>query len=113
MVRRLEGRRAHQLMDLEAPEGTHAGGGDGVLVVQLREQAGEPLGQHGLARPWRAGEQEVVPARRSDLEGPSPHRLSKHLREVRADAGVLSTGAERRPGTRARVRPAQLGSGHT
>ena len=50
--------------------------------IEWREQPGEPLREHRLARPWRTDEQHVVPARRRDLERQAGHRLSANVGEV-------------------------------
>ena len=54
--------------------------------LRARARAGSwaGAGEHGLARARRADHQEVVPAGRRDLEGPSGLRLSPHFGEVDA-----------------------------
>ncbi len=51
-------------------------------LVQRREEAGQPLGQHGLAGPRRAGHQQVVPAGRGHLDRPPSGSLPDHVAEV-------------------------------
>ena len=48
-----------------------AGHGEGLRGRQPREKSDHTLGQHGLARSWRPDHEQVVPARRRDLDGPA------------------------------------------
>jgi hypothetical protein len=59
-----------------------------LLDRQLREDAREPAGNHGLPRARRAREQKVVPARRRQLERAPCALLAPHVREVRTPRSV-------------------------
>ena len=51
-------------------------------LVQRREEAGQPLGQHRLAGARRAGHQQVVPAGGGHLHRPPSGRLPDDVAEV-------------------------------
>ena len=53
-----------------------------LLDRQLREDAGESSGEHRLPRPGWAREQEIVPARRRQLESATGALLAAHIGEV-------------------------------
>ena len=53
-------------------------------VAERRQDAGEPAGQHRLARPRRPHEEEVVRADRSDLERAARALLPAQVREIRS-----------------------------
>ena len=59
------------------------GGLDHLLPAHVRQDAGQTLGHHGLARPRRADEQDVVPARGGDLQRTLDVLLTLHIREIR------------------------------
>ena len=52
------------------------------LVVEERQDPGQPAREHRLPRAGRPGEQEVVPSRRGDLERPARPLLAAHVGEV-------------------------------
>ena len=52
------------------------------VVVQERQQAGETTREHRLAGAGRSGEQQVVPARRGDLEGSTRAFLAADVGQV-------------------------------
>ncbi len=55
----------------------------GLLAGQGRHQTRQSAGQHGLAAAGRPHQQQMVLARRGDLQGPAPVPLSLHVRQVR------------------------------
>ncbi len=71
-------------------------------VVERRQQAGQPLGEHRLARAGRALQEHVVPARGRDLDGALGERLPRDVAQVRA------ASSRRRPAAR-RARAAAAG----
>ena len=56
---------------------------------QRRQDAGEPLGEHGLAGARRTDHQQVVAAGRGDLQGPLGRLLTLDIGEVELGAAVL------------------------
>ncbi len=62
------------------------------VVVEARQQAGQPLGEHGLARTGRADEVEVVAAGRGDLERPLAGGLPDDVGQVRDLRAVVVLG---------------------
>src|SRR5690606_19344128 len=66
-----------------AGDGVDGGHLERVAVVEVRQETGEPGGQHGLAGTGRADHEEVVPAGGGDLEGEAGVRLSDDVGEVR------------------------------
>ena len=62
---------------------------------QVRQQAHETAGQHGLARAGRSDQQQVMPAGRGDLQRPSSQRLARDVAQV-----WLSFDRGRSPGRR-------------
>ena len=55
---------------------------------QRRQDAGQALGHHRLARPWRTGKQQVVTAGGGDLQRPLGLLLALHLAQVRDPAAL-------------------------
>jgi hypothetical protein len=51
--------------------------------IEIREQAGDTLREHGLADTWRAMEQHVVPTRRGYFAGPLSLDLTDHICQVK------------------------------
>ena len=74
---------------------------DRLPVVEERQQAGEPAGEHRLARARRAHHQEVVAAGCRDLERLSGKGLAAHFAQVgqRDRVGCRCGGGLHRPGT--------------
>ncbi len=70
------------------------------LWAQGRQEAGQPLRQHGLARPWGPHHQQVMVPRGRHLERSSPERLPAHVGQV-WHAGSVWPGS-RAAGPRAR-----------
>ena len=101
-MRRLERRPAQQRRVRRQQPGhrVHRGDLQRLLVVERRQHAGQPLGQHRLAGPGRAGEQQVVPAGGGHLDRAPAHRLPDHVAQVRPRP------LRPRPDRRQRDRPA-------
>ena len=81
--RRAVGRRDERRASaqaVEACEGAEDGGDGGdfhrLVVVQLRKQARQSLGEHRLARARRTHEVKVVRTRGGDLDGEAPFGLA-------------------------------------
>jgi hypothetical protein len=93
VVRVLEGRAAQQ------PRSRVQGAGhrmDGCHLEcldlrELREQTGQTCGQHCLARPWRAYEQQVMATGSRDLKGMTTLGLPHDVREI-GDASLIGRG---------------------
>ncbi len=105
-------RRAEGALDEEPPlpeQAGHAvdrGGLERLVTAERREQARQAAGQHGLAAPRGAEEEQVVVAGGGDLERPLGARLPGHVPQVERPAGKLELPL--RAGKRAelaRVRP--------
>ena len=60
---------------------------------EARQEPGQALGEHGLARAGRPDHQQVMATGRSDLERPATDRLSTHVGELRLRRGA--NGARR------------------
>ena len=84
VVRRPERRAVEQRAVGQRAAGRRVDAGDGerLLGRERREQPGQALGQHGLARPGRPDHQEVVAPGRGDLERPATDRLAPHVGQV-------------------------------
>ena len=52
------------------------------IVVERRQDPGQPPREHGLPDPGWPGEQEVVASRRGDLEHPARAFLAAYVREL-------------------------------
>ena len=50
--------------------------------VQARQDSGNPLREHRLARPRRPEHRQMMPTSRAHLGGPPGHRLAEHLGQV-------------------------------
>jgi hypothetical protein len=50
---------------------------------RLREDRRQPAGEHGLTGAWRADHEQVVRARRGDLQRALGMLLAAHLGEIR------------------------------
>jgi hypothetical protein len=59
------------------------GGLDRLLKRQRRQNSGEPFGEHGLARAWRADHQHIVGTRRCHFQRAFRHSLAAHIAEIR------------------------------
>ncbi len=82
-----------------------------LLEGERRQHRGYALGQHGLAAAGRADEQQVVCARRRDLDGPLGVLLPLHLGEVHVPVrAALPRGAPARGHCRNVRLPGQKGS---
>ncbi len=68
-------------------------------VVELGQQAGQPLGEHGLARPRRTLEQDVVGPGGGDLDRALGELLAGDVGEIRPRAGLVGS-TRRRVGRR-------------
>ena len=58
------------------------GGFDGLFEGEGRQDAGEALGEHGLAGAGRADHQDVVDSGGGDFEGALGHGLAAHVAEI-------------------------------
>lgn len=79
---------------------------DGLLARELRQEAGQTRGEHGFPRTGRSHHEDVVTARRRQLQGAPGQGLAAHVAEVRR---VRRAGrdARRRLERARRVRPRQ------
>ena len=77
-----------------------AGDGQRLLGGERREQPGQALGQHGLARPGRPDHEEVVAPGRGHLERPATDRLAPDVGQVRFVGGRRRARRRRRLGPR-------------
>src|SRR5439155_3657554 len=68
----------------DAPDARHL---ERFLARERRQDAGEPPREHRLAGAWRAGEEEVVSARRGELESAAGEELAAHVPEVELERG--------------------------
>ena len=84
VVRRPKGRRVDErpLRREEPGDRVDARDLEGRLVVEGREDSRQAAREHRLPGAGRAGEEEVVPAGRRDLEGPPGALLAAHVGEV-------------------------------
>ena len=62
---------------------------------QGRQEAGQPLGQHRLARARRSNEAQIVAPRCRDLEGPLAALLALDVTQV-GNAGAVQHGSGNR-----------------
>ena len=74
-----------------AGQGVDRGDGDGVGLLQGRQDRGQTFGEHGLSRPRRPHHDEVMSPGRGDLEGLSGLGLPDDVGQVRRFA-VLNAG---------------------
>lgn len=76
---------------------------EGLLIGHGREDGGDATRQHGLAGAGRAGHEQIVGARRGDLEGALGDELALHVGQI---VGLLrrEVGSFRTAGTSG-VRP--------
>ena len=81
-----EGPPNHQRMPClcQPCHGVDLRGLQGFLLRHVRQNGGQPPGQHGFARSRGTDEQDVVPAGGGDLQRPLRVFLSHDIREVRA-----------------------------
>ncbi len=102
VVRVLERRTADQRVPRGQQAGHRVHGGDleGLLDRQRRQQPGEPLGEHRLARAGRAEQEQVVPSGGGDLDGGAPGRLPGDVGEVGQRRGVVGRLGHRVVGDR-------------
>ena len=56
---------------------------EGLLVVQRRQDPGQPTREHRLAGPWRPDHRQMVPARGRDLQRQPRLRLPEDVGEIR------------------------------
>ena len=75
---------------VEPSERVHRRHFEGVVQGQIREQARDTLGEHGLADTWRAVEEHVMPAGSGYLAGPLGLDLTDHVCQVETTLGVLA-----------------------
>ena len=85
VVRRAEGPlRDHGVIPPRQPgDGMYLGGLQQLLAAHVRQDAGDTLGKHALARARRADKQDIVPSRGRDLERALGVILPLDLGEVR------------------------------
>ncbi len=90
VVRVAEGRRGHQRAARRQQAGHRVDLRDleRRLTYQAREQARQPFGQHGLARPGAAVHEQVMVAGRADLEGSARLVLAPDVDQVRRVRGA-------------------------
>jgi hypothetical protein len=89
MVRAAERAGARQLpLGDQTGDGVDHRGLEQLLRRQRRQEAGQTLGHHRLARARRPGEKQVVAARRGDLQRPFRLLLALHLTQVRLGPAV-------------------------
>ena len=83
MVRRAK-RAAHPVFRVEAglPERFHRGRFQRFVFAQVGQDAGQAVGQHGLAGAGRAGHQHAVAASRGDFQRALGERLADHVAHV-------------------------------
>ena len=72
----------------QSRHGPDAGGLQRFGTAQLRQDRGQPLGQHGFARAGGANQQKIMSTCRGDLQCPLYMLLSHHVLQVR-QAGFL------------------------
>ena len=106
VVRTAEGPAGQQrVLRVRQPRhGPDSGDGQRLLPAHIRQDGGQPLGQHGLARAGRADQQQVVAACRGDLQGPFGVFLPHHVPQVRA-GGLVRLRRPRRGGGETRLPP--------
>ena len=73
----------------QSRHGPDAGDLQRLLPAHVRQDGGQPLCQHGLARAGGADHQQVVAAGGGDLQGPLHVLLAHHVPQVRHGAVVL------------------------
>ena len=84
VVRRAEGPLRHQAGRgvQHAGDGVNLGGFQSLLEGQRRQDRGQPLGQHGLARAGRADHENVVAAGRGHFQRALGRLLAAHIAEI-------------------------------
>ena len=92
-MRGAEGRAVEQLALGQGAAGRRVDPGhrERLRRRQRRQQPGQALGQHGLARAGRPDHQEVVAPGRGDLERPAPDRLATHVGQVGCGRGAAGS----------------------
>ena len=90
VMRAAEGAAGQQgmLRVRQARHGPDAGDGQGLLPGHIRQNGGQPLGQHGLAGAGGTDEQQIVAARGGNLQGPLHVFLAHDVPQVRKIGGV-------------------------
>ena len=90
-MRGLEGRLTYQFAErlTRRAEGADGGHLHRRIVVQGRQDARQPLGQHGFARARRAGEEHVVPTGCRDFQGEAALRLTGYVAHIRRNTSVF------------------------
>ena len=84
--------------------GPDAGDLQRLLPAHIRQDGGQPLGQHGLACAGGADQQQVVAACRGDLQGPPGIFLAHHIPQIRP-GGLLCLRHPGRGGGEALLAP--------
>ena len=84
MVRRAEGSLAHESVSggEQAGHAPHRGDLDRLLEREGRQEGPEAAREHGLARAGRPQHQQIMSARRRDLESALGPDMSPHIREI-------------------------------
>ena len=96
-----EGRAGDEAVRQRQPGGrVNPGDLQGRLGRQVGQQAHQPAGQHGLARPRRPDQQQVVAPGRGHLQRPSRQRLARDVGEVGIGLGRIQPQSRRRFGPR-------------
>jgi hypothetical protein len=84
------GRSGDELIGkIEASERVHRRHLKGVVQNKIREQARYTLGEHGLADPWWAMEEHVMPTRRGYFAGPLGLDLTDDICQVKTMVRML------------------------
>ena len=102
VVRGDERRRDGQVLVRRQRPGQRAHGGHlhRLLDAEVGQQTGQPAGEHRLAGPGRADEQQVVPTRGRDLDGAAGDVLADDVGEVVHGGPWPQPGTGRRCGER-------------
>ena len=82
----------------QSRHGPDAGGLQRFGTAQLRQDRGQPLGQHGFARSGGANQQKIMPACRGDLQCPLYVFLAHDVLEVRQAPLLRCRGPHRSGG---------------
>ena len=91
MVRVTVGRSGDKLVrKIEASERVHRRHFEGVGYIEIREQAGDSFSEHGLANPWRAMEEQVMPTCCGYFAGPLGLDLTHYICQVEATVGMAT-----------------------
>jgi hypothetical protein len=84
------GRSGDELIGkVEAGERVHRRHFKGVVQNKIWEQARDTLSEHGLADPWRAMEEHVVPTRSGYFAGPLGLDLTDDIGQVKTMVRML------------------------